>query len=119
MGLRFPKVGKRMRTQRQIDAALDRTESAQVKIRSGGQCEVRWFGETGRIEYRCQHVATQVHHMIGGHGRRARGLSVYATAKQHVCDACHLAITGDLGGKKLRRIGGPVPHYQDVYERCR
>jgi hypothetical protein len=105
------------------DAALDTRESAKVRKRSGGQCEVRevlelggWLGPAG-MPVRCQRAATQVHHMIGGNGKRGRGISALAIHKQHMCDACHLWITGDLGGKKLKRIGGDVPLWTDTYQR--
>ena len=113
----FPKTGKRMRTKKQADAAIDRVESAKVSIRSEGRCEVvtihvsRWL--------RCRREGTQVHHMIGGNGKRGRGLSGWADHKQHVCDTCHLGITGDIGGKTLVRVGGTVPHWTDTYMRRR
>lgn len=115
----FPKVGKRIRTHRDADKALDRKESAKVKERSGGRCEV-WERDEQMFGWgnsRCKRAATQVHHMMGGRGVRGRGESALAIRKQHLCDQCHLDITGDIGGKRLKRIGGMVPHYTDVYER--
>lgn len=104
--------------------AADRQGSEDVTERSGGLCEVvemrrrwhQWFGDTGPEYMRCFRPATQIHHMIGGWKRRGRGMSAQADRKQHVCDACHRAITGDVG-VKLKRVGGPVPHYSDCYER--
>lgn len=117
--------GPRRRTRAQIDAAVDRAESVKVRTRSGGQCEVRYpYGIRSQADplaytLRCMHLATQIHHMIGGRGKRGRGLSALAEHKQAVCDRCHLDITGDLGGKRLRRIGGVVPLWTDCYERIR
>ena len=122
MGLAFPKTGKRIRTKKATWAAVDKAENATVPERSGGRCEVQvdlrcTAGGSGI--FRCTRTATQIHHMIGGRGRRGIGESALAERKQHVCDACHLGITGDLGGKKLKRIGGVVPHFTDCYERLR
>ena len=117
-----PEKGTAQREKRRrhhVRMSLDVVESNQVRARSGGQCEVRWLGATGQGESRCLHLATQVHHMIGGHGRRARGISMFAEHKQAVCDPCHLGITGDIGGKKLVRIGGVVPHWTDSYRRVK
>ena len=68
---------------------------------------------------RCLRVATQVHHMIGGRGKRGRGISALAEHKQAVCDVCHEEITGGIGGKKLMRIGGDVPLWTDFYRGVR
>lgn len=123
-GALFPKTVKRWRSQKSIDKALDTAENAKVPVRSEGRCEVAVMLVYARAglkigALRCDRPATQIHHMIGGRGKRGRGISVLAEHKQHVCDECHLGITGDLGGKRLKRIGGPVPHYTDVYERVR
>ena len=117
MGLAFPKTRKRLQTKRQADRARDKAENVKVVTRSGGRCEVREVVFRGYLPLRCPFWATQVHHMIGGHGKRARGISGLAEHKQHVCDRCHLDITGDIGGKKLKRIGGVVPLWTDPYER--
>ena len=53
--------------------------------------------------------------MIGGWGKRARGNSVLAGHKQHVCARCHQDITGHV----LQRVGGPVPVWTDHYRRVR
>ena len=118
----FPKHGKRMQTRKSVQAAIDRAESRKVPERSEGRCEVwveRLRGTVDIAKRRCLRGATQIHHMIGGNGKRGRGISALADHKQHVCDECHLAITGDLGGKKLKRRGGDIPRYTDVYERVR
>lgn len=31
----------------------------------------------------------------------------------------HQGITGEVGGKRFARIGGPVPHWTDTYRRLR
>lgn len=92
---------------------IDRLESAKVRVRSGGRCEVRLI-DGGR----CGFGASEVHHMIGG-GQRAKGPSLLADHKQHVCASCHLWITGDIGGKKLKLIQfGDLPRWDDRYWRC-
>ena len=99
---------RRRRTRQRLNQ--DKAESEKVKERSGGRCEVR-------TDYRCAHQASEVHHMISGFGKRARGKSLLAEHKQHVCDRCHLDITGDVGGRKLKRVGGVEPLWTDTYER--
>lgn len=91
---------------------LDDRESVKVRARSGGRCEIDVVGEG-----RCFRRADHVHHMIGGWKRRARGESALAIRKQHACAPCHLDITGRLGGKRLIRVGGAMPHHADSYRR--
>lgn len=106
-------------------AKVERVENAKVKARSGGRCEVvvadrrtGWGG--GICVYPCVNTATQVHHMIGGRGRRGVGISALAEHKQDVCDQCHLDITGDIGGKRLiLQEAGPVPVWTDSYRRVK
>jgi hypothetical protein len=107
------KLAKADRTKaRKVD---DETENETVKERSGGQCEVVWFGSRSRIAKRCpRRAAPGVHHMIGGWGKRARGKSLLAMHKQDVCTQCHSLITSHV----LRRIGGDVPRWTDEYERA-
>ncbi len=101
--------------------SLDRAESLKVQERSYGRCEVVvvYSAPSGTVltQIRCTRRATQVHHMIGGRGKRGVGISALSEHKQHVCDRCHLDITGDIGGKKLQRIGEPVPAWTDTYRR--
>jgi hypothetical protein len=109
--LRFSKgtpraVEKDERTAKRESA--DERENDKVKARSGGQCEV--FSPN-----RCQRRASQVHHMLGGNGVRARGKSLLADHKQHVCAKCHPLITS----KRLVRIGAEVPLWTDTYKRIR
>ena len=92
----------------------DEKENKKVKERSGGRCEVKWFGKKQRRIKRCERrSAPGVHHMIGGWGKRARGPSLLATHKQDVCLECHKLITSHV----LRRVGGDVPLWDDEYER--
>lgn len=91
----------------------DERENVKVRARSGGQCEVY---ERRRRLSRCKRRAFQIHHMIGGWGRRARGKSLLAKHKQHVCADCHSDITGHV----LMRRGDHVdPLYTDWYERAK
>lgn len=110
---------------RKARESKDRAENKFVKERSGGRCEVVEIVRVGNDAearlgfstglFRCNRRATQVHHMIGGNGKRGRGISALAKHKQHVCDECHLLITGYIGGKKLWREGGMVPLWTDRY----
>lgn len=113
--VKFPKVIPARRKDAE-DKALDRRESAKVRRRSEGRCEVVVFSENPCApDLRCRRLATQVHHMIGGRGKRGIGLSALAEHKQHVCDTCHRHITGDVGGKTLKRLGGRIPLWTDLY----
>ncbi len=64
---------------RACQQANGRLENATVRQRSGGRCEVV-LGDT-----RCQKAGREVHHLVGGNGRRGRGASVLATHKVHAC----------------------------------
>lgn len=94
-------------------AKSDEAHNAEVKARSKGQCEIVWFGKKARKVQRCPRRASQIHHMYGGSGVRARGKSILAKHKQHVCDRCHPLITS----KVLRRIGTEERLWDDEYER--
>jgi len=87
---------------------VDERENDKVKARSGGQCEIQ-------SPKRCQRRANQVHHMISGIGRRARGPSLLAKHKQHTCTECHGLITS----KRFVRIGTDLPSWTDSYRRIR
>lgn len=115
-GQPFPKV-KKHRRKGADDAALDKAESKLVRERSGGRCEVWEF--TCRMLLQCRRRAVHVHHMIGGRGKRGIGLSALKEHKQDVCEQCHLDITGDVGGKRLKRVGDVLPRWTDYYERVR
>lgn len=110
----------------------DRIGSDHVKARSGGRCEVvfvegntareetLWFAATGEHPRgRCIRNAVHVHHMISGRGKRGIGRSALPKHKQHVCEQCHRDIHGDIGGRRLERVGGVVPHWTDPYRRVR
>lgn len=90
----------------------DEEHNADVKARSKGQCEIVWFGKKAKKVARCEKRGTQIHHMYGGSGVRARGKSILAKHKQHVCDQCHAWITS----KVLRRIGTDERLWTDEYE---
>ena len=64
---------------RACQQARERLENTTVRKRSGGRCEVVLGG------VRCRRAGREVHHLLGGHGRRGRGASVLAT---HKVDAC-------------------------------
>ena len=68
---------------RACQQARDRLENAAVKKRSGGRCEVVLDGR------RCRKAGREVHHLLGGHGRRGRGASALATHKVHTCVEHH------------------------------
>ena len=95
-------------------AALDRRESAKVRARSGGRCEV-----VEEVPGRCSWSASEIHHMIGGRCRSRIAASAKAEHKQHLCRDHHLGITGEVGGKRFARLGGPVPHWTDTYRTLR
>jgi hypothetical protein len=90
----------------------DETENVEVKDRSKGQCEITWFGKKARTAKRCEKRASQIHHMYGGSGVRARGKSILAKHKQHTCERCHDWITRKI----LRRIGTEERLWTDEYE---
>lgn len=104
------KLEKEQRTKRRLKC--DEDENALVKARSQGRCEVVWYGRVERKARRCKRAASHIHHMIGGHGKRGRGESIFALRKQHVCIECHGLITGHV----LKRIGDVLPRWHDEYE---
>ena len=81
-------------------AAVERAENMKVRKRSGRRCEAmerfecfdRFFGSVF-TDLRCRRYASQIHHLLGGNGRRGKGESALAENKQHVCAECHLEIT--------------------------
>lgn len=122
IGFPKPKPSKRAHP----DAALDTRESKKVKKRSRsdlwpeGQCEIWEAHPLGILPaIRCHRAMTQVHHMIGGRGKRGIGPSALKEHKQATCDPCHRDITGDVGGRRLERVGGVVPLFSDPYRRIR
>ena len=95
---------------RKARVSVDDRESAKVKVRSTGQCEIVERGKP-----RCIKKALHVHHMLGGIGVRGRGESAKAIRKQHACTDHHDLITA----KKLVRIGRALPHFKDEYRRVK
>lgn len=100
-----------------LKAKVDHAENEKVRQRSGEFCEVRIVSGAGAYVGRCQRLATEIHHLLGGWRKRGRGPSALAERKQYVCTECHRGITGTLGGKTLVRVGGVVPHWTDCYRR--
>ena len=74
----FPQVFERQ-ARRACQQARERQENATVRQRSGGRCEVV-LGET-----RCRKPGREIHHLLGGHGRRGCEDSALATHKVHAC----------------------------------
>jgi hypothetical protein len=117
VALAFPK-GRPRRLDRQdrqqaVDK-LDRAENAKVKQRSGGYCEVQTPFEFVQL---CGRKASEVHHLLGGIGRRNVGRSILAECKLHVCTRCH----GDISGHVLKPINQQDSEWADKvrYERVR
>jgi len=80
--------------------SVEDVQNALVRVRSKGQCEVReQFTSRGFAEpeivsaRRCHRRASEVHHLLGGTGRRGIGESAKAENKQHLCGICHDLIT--------------------------
>ena len=127
-GLRHHKPAPQ-RSKRSRQTALDRKESAKVRKRSGGRCEVAEelmrfpatrTSQARPVLMRCCNCAVHVHHLIAGRGKRGVGISALQIHKQHVCEICHSGITGEVGGKRLILVqSGPLPVYMDCYRRVR
>lgn len=114
MPLMFPKPRPQQLerdAQRKQSQSLDQAENAKVRWRSQGQCEVQELGRHG-VARRCARRAGEIHHLLGGWGRRARGPSALAEHKLHVCKRCHREITGHA----LQPIG-PEPRWTIRYRR--
>ena len=76
-GLMFPKprpFSLDLQDKRDAKDARDEVESAKVRARSGGRCEMSLSG-------RCRRLASEVHHLMGGIGRRGYGSSALAKNK--------------------------------------
>ena len=85
---------------RKARASKDEQESAKVRKRSGGRCEMN-------TRRRCQRWAVHVHHVLGGNGTRGRGPSALAINKLHLCPKCHSDVHSHvvvLDGTTWRRI---------------
>ncbi len=84
-GLEFAKPEPRpvAKSKRQaIQRLIDERESALVRRRSRGVCELPG----------CREKAEHVHHLLGGNGRRGRGESAQASHKVHICSEDHRQI---------------------------
>ena len=68
---------------RACQQAREHRENALVRTRSGGRCEIVLDGT------RCRKPGREVHHLLGGNGRRGRGASALATHKVHTCVEHH------------------------------
>ena len=108
-GLMFPKPRPRAlekADRRKAIEARDERESAKVKARSGGICEVVEVSKGG--PWHCFARARHVHHLMGGIGVRAIGDSALAANKVHCCPSCHSDIHSHvlvpLGGVRFERI---------------
>ena len=96
---------------RKARVSKDEQESATVRERSKGQCEV-WVSRPGRsfagaFVSRCLRRAVHVHHLMGGNGVRGRGKSALAKNKLHLCAKCHADIHAHVlvpDGTTWRRI---------------
>ena len=88
--LAFPKPAPQMierQARRACRQARERRENVAVRTRSGGRCEVVLSGT------RCRKPGREVHHLLGGHGRRGRGVSALASHKVHTCVEHHRLIS--------------------------
>lgn len=86
--LRFRKPEPRREVKRQKDnqkKALARKQQAEVFARSRGQCELC----EAELGVRCTYPATDIHHLLGGHGRRNVGESALAKNLIHICREHH------------------------------
>lgn len=100
--------------------SVDRRESAKVKVRSGGRCEVieahpnSWSQLSFSLK-RCQRAAIHVHHLLSGRGVRARGASALQDNKLAVCGLCH----ADIHDRRLVRADDTngKPTYRRVKSR--
>ena len=94
-------------------ARVDKAESAKVRTRSGGRCEVieeshgvgRETGAHYWSRMRCsRYAAPGNHHLRGGSGVRNRGASILSEHRIDVCQRCHDEITGNV----LQPLGTPA-----------
>lgn len=86
--------------------SIEDRENAKVKARSKGQCEVKERSTAGT--HRCLKRAVQIHHFLGGMGRRGVRESALAENKLHVCADDHDLITRHI----LQQ------HWRDVNDRA-
>ena len=84
--LPFPKLVPQVldrEARRAREQARERVKNAKVCKRSGGRCEV----VLGLA--RCWKAGREIHHLLGGNGRRGRGESALASHKLHTCAHHH------------------------------
>lgn len=88
--------------------SIEERENRKVKARSKGQCEVRERYSDSIVPYRCMRAAREIHHFLGGMGRRGIKESALAENKLHVCSIDHKLITKHV----------LQPHWTDVNDRA-
>lgn len=88
--------------------SIEERENKKVKARSKGQCEVRERYTDSVVPYRCLRAAREIHHFLGGMGRRGVKESALAQNKLHVCSQDHDLITRHI----------LQPHWRDVNDRA-
>ena len=100
---------------RKVKQSIEDEQDAIVKARSGGICEVKDRHLSAMyhpVLKRCRRPAREIHHLIGGSGRRGVRESALAQNKLHVCagfdGSCH-----DLSTRKILQ-----PHWADVNNRA-
>jgi hypothetical protein len=92
--LMFPKPEpkrREVRRKRMDKAQFQREQRAKVMARSQGRCEIWELGS------RCGFRADEVHHLIGGHGKRNVGKSALAAYQIGICREHHRDIHNGLG----------------------
>ena len=95
MSMAFPKPRPRALekiARKRAKQSVEDRENVRVRERSKGQCEVR-EARHGYLSRRCLRRASEVHHMLGGSGRRGVGESAKAENKLNCCGPCHDLIT--------------------------
>jgi hypothetical protein len=114
-GFKYAKARPRaldQKDRKNVIVSTDKAEDKNVKQRSGAQCEIVVIGEG-----RCARRAVQIHHLLGGWGRRARGRSALSEHKQHCCVPCHQQITSHI--LRLNATHGDLPQWNDRYTRVK
>jgi len=104
MSIGYPKPRPRAlekQARKRAKQSVEDRENKRVRERSKGQCEVRHIYNWMDLSLRhgstrcspCQRRASEIHHMLGGSGRRGVGESAKAENKLHLCGPCHDLIT--------------------------
>lgn len=87
---------------RRARQSADEAENVKVRARSRGYCELMTSAK-----WRCNRPARHIHHKIGGWGKRARGVSILAVNKLHLCPGCHADVHAHVlvpDGAYFRRV---------------